>query len=131
MAIASMHWAARRDAGTAWVLNLYWADRSAGTVHLSLEKGMKAAGIHHSGVASSTTEPDDAAHAQAHPLPRRNSRSGPVGKKTIDWLSEHAKDEVHGDRSRKLVESGIPRRLAALSNYQVILLNEKLEYEIQ
>ena len=48
-------------------------------------------------------------------------------------LAEKAKNELYmAEAHKRLVASGIPAdRLATFSNYQVILLNEKLEFEIQ
>ncbi len=57
----------------------------------------------------------------------------PKDKKTLEWLSEHAKDEKYMAAARaRLADYSIPAdRLATFSPYQVILLNERLEYEIQ
>ena len=53
-------------------------------------------------------------------------------KKTVEWLSEHAKDEKYMEAARRrLIDSGIPaERLAGFSPYQVILLNERIEFEV-
>ncbi|QJW99221.1 hypothetical protein [Frigoriglobus tundricola] len=53
--------------------------------------------------------------------------------KTVAWLSGHAKDETYMEAARhRLIDSGIPaERLAGFSTYQVILLNERIEFEVQ
>lgn len=60
-------------------------------------------------------------------------RDSPSRDQTREWLSARAKDEKYMDAARKqLIDSGIPQeRLDLFSNYQVILLNEKFEYEIE
>jgi hypothetical protein len=54
------------------------------------------------------------------------------GKKTREYLSGRASDEKYMAAAReRLIENGIPaERLDTFSPYQVVLLNEKLQYEI-
>jgi hypothetical protein len=116
--------------------NLYWALTNLPAPFVAMEKGMEGERIFIHAELRELDDKNPMTAAQLKKLAGYIDRLFEVGrneKKTIEWLSERAKDEKYMEAARRrLVENGIAAdRLALFSNYQIILLNEKLEYEIQ
>jgi len=116
--------------------NFYWALTNLPAPFISMEK---AAGGERVIMLSEFRDIDDKnpmTTAQLKKVIGHLTRLGAIGgdqeKKTLEWLSEHAKDEKYMDAARRrLIDSGIPaERLAGFSPYQVILLNERIEFEV-
>jgi hypothetical protein len=116
--------------------NLYWALTNLPAPFISLDKGMEGERIL---ILAELRDLDDTRPMTTAELKKlilyldRLLELSRSGDKLREMLSERAKDETYMKAARvRLVASGIPaERLATFSNYQVILLNEKLEYEIQ
>lgn len=116
--------------------NLYWALTNLPTPFITLDKGTEGERVLILAELRDLTDKKTMTTAELKKVIRhldllrdfdRGSR-----KKVLEWLSELAEDEKYmSEARRRLIEHGIPEdRLALFSNYQVILLNEKLEFEI-
>jgi hypothetical protein len=113
--------------------NLYWALTNLPAPLISLEKGVEGERMIIMAELRDLDDKNPMTTAQLKKLIRYTDRLLESGDKTGEWMAERAKDEQYMRAARtRLVENGIPEdRLARFSNYQVILLNERLEYEIQ
>jgi hypothetical protein len=116
--------------------NLYWALTNLPAPFVSLEKGAAGERVLMLGEFSAIDDKNPMTTAQIKKVITYLDRLREVtgkDKKTAEWLTERAKDTQYMDAAkRRLIDSGIPEdRLALFSNFQVILLNEKLEFEIQ
>jgi hypothetical protein len=115
--------------------NLYWALTNLPNPLISMEKGVEGERVL---ILAEMRDIDDKQPMTTAQLKKvivyiERLREAPRGeKKTLEYLSEKAQDDKYmANARRRLIDSGIPEeRLAAFSNYQVILLNEKLEFEI-
>jgi hypothetical protein len=112
--------------------NLYWALTNLPVPFIALEKGVEGERTLILAELRTLDDKNPMTAAQLKKLITYIDRLERRNPKTSEWLAERAKDEKYMDAARRrLVASGIPEeRLALFSNYQVILLNEKLEYEI-
>jgi len=116
--------------------NLYWALTNLPAPFITLDKGMEGERILILTELRDLTDKKSMTTAELKKVIKhldllRDFERG--GRKMIrEWLSELAEDEKYmSEARRRLIERGIPEdRLALFSNYQIILLNEKLEYEI-
>jgi hypothetical protein len=114
--------------------NLYWALTNLPAPFITAEKGMEGERLL---IVAELGDIDGAkpmTSAQLKKAIQHLEALSDGGRKQVrEWLAEHAKDEKYMEAARRrLVESGIPaERLAQFSPYQVLLLDERLDYEIQ
>lgn len=113
--------------------NLYWALTNLPAPFITAEKGMEGERLL---MVAELGDIDDKKPMTAAQLKKVISRIDLFegnGRKARPWLAERGQDEHYmAEAGRRLVESGIPaERLAQFSPYQVLLLDEKLDYEIQ
>lgn len=113
--------------------NLYWALTNLPAPFITAEKGMEGERLL---ILAELGDIDDKKPMTAAQLKKVINRIGLFegnGRKTRQWLAERAQDEKYMESARRrLVEAGIPEeRLAQFSTYQVVLLDEKLDYQIQ
>lgn len=115
--------------------NLYWALTSLPAPFIAMDKGMEGERVF---IHAELRDLDDKNPMTAAQLKKLISYiDGLVGnpraeRRTSKWLAEHAEDAKYMELARRrLIENGLSEdRLATFSPYQVIFLNEKLEYEI-
>ncbi|AMV24731.1 hypothetical protein VT84_10070 [Gemmata sp. SH-PL17] len=116
--------------------NLYWALTALPHPFVPLDKGLEGERVF---VGTELRELDDTnpmTAAQLRKLMTHLDRVREIQrneKKTGEWLAERAKDEKNLVAARaRLQEHGLRAdRLALFSPYQVLLLEAKLDYEIQ
>jgi hypothetical protein len=116
--------------------NLYWALTNLPAPFVSMEKGTDGERVLMLAELRDLDDKNPMTTAQLKKLIAYLDRLREItrgDKKTSEWLSERAQDEKYmGAARHRLIESGIPEeRLALFSTYQVILLNERIEFEIQ
>lgn len=116
--------------------NLYWALTALPAPFVALDRGMEGERIFITAEFRDLDSKNPMTTAQLKALIKRLDLLLEVGrneKRTLEWLADHARDDAYMTAGRaRLVETGIPaERLATFSPYQVILLNERIEYEIQ
>lgn len=122
--------------GTPDCPNLYWALTQLPAPFIGLDRGMEGERIFITAEFRDLDAKNTMTTAQLKAVIKRLDlllETNRDEKKVIEWLSEFAKDDAYMTAARKrLIESGIPgERLDTFSPYQVILLNERIEYEIQ
>lgn len=115
--------------------NLYWALTALPHPLVSLDRGMEGERVFIAAEFRDLDSTKPMTTAQLKAFLKRVVlllENGPNDKETLQWLAEHAKDDAYMTAAKKrLVESGIKADLLdTFSNYQVILLNERIEYEI-
>lgn len=112
--------------------NFYWALTALPHPLVSLDKGLEGERMLIDSELSDLDSQNPMTTAQLKKLIRRLDPTGGDGK-TINALAIRAKDETHMEAARRRLQaSGIPAdRLTLFSPYQVLLLDDKLEYEIQ
>jgi hypothetical protein len=121
--------------------NLYWALTNLPDPLISLDKGIEGERVL---ISSEFRDLDDRAPMSVDQINKviaridelrkyDDSNSSKMRKSTWVWVSERAKDEKQVRSARlRLVESGLPEeRLLRFPADQIILLDEKLEYEIR
>lgn len=113
--------------------NLYWALTNLPTPFITAEKGMEGERLLILAELGDIDDKKPMAAAQLKKVINRIDLFEGNGRKARQWLAERAQDEKYmGSARRRLVEAGIPEeRLAQFSTYQVVLLDEKLDYQIQ
>lgn len=122
--------------GTPDCPNLYWALTHLPAPFISLDRGMEGERIFIMTEFRDIDSKNTMTTAQLKAVIKRLDallENGRNDKRTVEWLSEFAKNDAYMTAARKrLIESGIPaERLDTFSPYQVILLNERIEFEIQ
>jgi hypothetical protein len=115
--------------------NLYWALTQLPAPFISIGTGLEGERIFIATELRDLSDKEPMTTAQLKKLILYIDRileDGRDGKKTLEYLSGRAKDEKYMAAARaRLIENGIPaERLDTFSTYQVVLLNEKLQYEI-
>lgn len=116
--------------------NLYWALTNLPAPFVSLTTGFEGERMFLNAELRDLSDKEPMTTAQLKKLIGYIDRLlevGRDGKKTIEYLSEKASDDKYMSAARKrLIDSGIPAaRLDTFSPYQIVILNEKLEYEIR
>jgi hypothetical protein len=114
--------------------NLYWALTNLPTPFITMEKAMEGERLLTVAELGDIDERRPMTAAQLRKVMQRLELFSDGGRKRVkEWLAERAKDEKYMEAARRrLADSGVPaERLAQFSTYQVILLDEKLEYEVQ
>jgi hypothetical protein len=117
--------------------NLYWALTYLPAPFVSLRAGLEGERIFLATELRDLDDKNPMTTAQLKKLITYIDRLLEVGrneKKTIDVLREHTQDEKYmaSARTRLIELAGIPAdRLDTFSPYQVVLLNEKLQCEIE
>lgn len=115
--------------------NLYWALTNLPAPFVSFVTGLEGERLLMGAEFRDLDDTKPMTTAQLKKVITYTDRLREIGrgdKKTAEWLAEKAEDEKYMAAARaRLIESGIPAdRLDTFSPYQVIFLNEKLEYEI-
>jgi hypothetical protein len=114
--------------------NLYWALTNLPAPLVTMEKGLEGERLLIVAELGDIDDKKPMTAAQLKKVMQRLELFSEGGRKKVkEWLAARARDEkfLEGAR-RRLAESGVPaERLAQFSTYQVILLDEKREYEIQ
>lgn len=120
--------------GTPDCPNLYWALTHLPAPFIALDRGMEGERTFVMSVFRDLDDQKPMTTAQLKTFVKmvNGLLDGPNSKVGQEWLSARAQDDAYMAAARKrLTAGGIPAdRLATFSNYQVILLNEKIEYEI-
>ncbi|HEY1191708.1 MAG TPA: hypothetical protein VGE74_29010, partial [Gemmata sp.] len=115
--------------------NFYWALTALPHPFVSLEKGLEGKRMLIDVELRDLDDQNVMTTAQLKKLMSHIDKLTlrPPENKTVLWLAKKAKDEVHmAAARRRLAANGTPAdRVAQFSPYQVLLLDEKLEYEIQ
>lgn len=116
--------------------NLYWALTNLPAPFVSMERGGEGERMFITAEFRDLSDTDVMTTAQLKKVITYLTRlgdGGPDDKRIHEYLASRASDEKYMTAARKrLADNGIPAdRLDAFSPYQLILLNEKLEFEIQ
>ncbi len=113
--------------------NFYWALTALPHPFVALDKGMEGERLLIQAELRGLDDKNPMTTAQLKKMITYIQQLDRRDNKVIAWLSERAKDEKHMETARRrLIENGVPAaRLELFSPYQVLLLDEKLEYEIQ
>lgn len=113
--------------------NFYWALTALPHPFVALDKGLEGERLLIEAELRDLDDTNVMTTAQLKKLINYLDKLDPRDDKTIDYLARKAKDEQHmAGARRRLVASGTPEeRVARFSPYQVLLLDEKLEYEVQ
>lgn len=111
--------------------NFYWALTALPHPFVALDKGLEGERMLIDVELRDLDDKGPMTTAQLKKLIQHLERLDRRDEKIADWLARKAKDADYMAVARKhLLENGIPEeRLALFSPYQVILLEEKLEYE--
>ncbi len=116
--------------------NFYWALAHLPVPFIALDRGIEGERLIAGSVSLGLDDQKPMTTAQlkaAIKMINGLTGDGPNDRRGQERLSGLAQDDAYMAGARKrLTETGIPAdRLATFSNYQVILLNERIEFEIQ
>ncbi len=112
--------------------NFYWALTALPHPFVALDKGMEGERTLIDAELRGLDDTNPMTTAQLKKMITHIQQLERQDNKVITWLSDRAKDEKHMEAARRrLIANGIPaERLELFSPYQVLLLDEKLEYVI-